>query len=470
MSKVPHDIEAERSLLGAVLLRPAVYHAQSIEPEEFFHPGHRLVWAAMGRVLGKGAPLDAVSVGDDLATAGKLDAAGGYAALSAMSLATPTADNASYYAGIVRELASRRRLLVDLSETMAAIQHGEQREQLQSRVHSASASYVGAGAPRYASVADRLPGESIERLAMGTRAQKYHVNFLDDYLRGIAPRDLVVIGARTGAGKTELVRLIAQQTAAQGKRVYLLALEAEPREIERRIKYAVLAHAVHKLRIPGGEELNYPDWLYGRCHGITGSIEKQTDEWIAQHLRTLHTLYRGVDFGMEDLEQRLRELEGRADLVILDHLHYVDIDDRDENRGVKAIVKTIRNAALITGVPVIVVAHLRKRDRGRKMLVPEIDDFHGTSDITKIATSVIMLGPAHDQPSTRSWVANTYFSIPKMRAGGACPYVAMVGYDRLRHTYEPSYMLGKLSFAGDSIEFISKEDYPRWAVHGGNGA
>ena len=115
-------------------------------------------------------------------------------------------------------------------------------------------------------------------------------------------------------------------------------------------------------------------------------------------------------------------------------------------------------------MPVIVVAHLRKKDRVRRQLVPDLDDFHGASDITKIATAAILLSRARDQPSELPWIANTYMQVAKSRMGGQCPYVAMLGYDLRRNNYEAGYMLGRLNLAGDAVEMLSRSDYPRWAT------
>jgi len=295
---------------------------------------------------------------------------------------------------------------------------------------------------------------------------RFNVTFLDDFLRGILPRDLVVVGARTGAGKTQLAQIIAQTNAQAGKHVYVMALEAEPSEIERRTKFAVLAQHAHELRLPGRERLNYPDWYRGRCVDVVGPYEPDVDAWIASHLKTQHTLYRGRDFTMEHIEQQFRAIRDSADLIILDHLHYVDSDDPNENRAVKNIVKRIRDVSLAIGVPVIVVAHLRKKERGHKQLVPELDDFHGTSDITKIATAVVLLSRARDQEGAYPWIANTYVQVPKSRMGGECPFIAMCGYDLRRNAYEQHYSLGRLSLAGNEVNFIEPDDYPLWARHG----
>jgi replicative DNA helicase len=115
----------------------------------------------------------------------------------------------------------------------------------------------------------RLDGERSERRRLGARALPYHHAFLDDYLRCIMPNDLILLGAETGAGKTELARHIGAANARNGKRVYYFALEAEDKEIERRTKYAELAGLLSSsgIRIPAdsttstGTEARWKDSL-----------------------------------------------------------------------------------------------------------------------------------------------------------------------------------------------------------------
>lgn len=463
--RFPHNLDAEASVLGGILIRgdmsPAVRH---LDERDFFDPKHQAIWSALCRLDARNTPIDAVTVEAELLAMGKLRPIGGLSYLSALSLRVPTAENAAHYASIVHSLADARRLMYGLSGVVESGYELAAPHDMAARAQHVLRSVEQTGS-RFVSAAERIMGEAEERAALVARELRFNVTFLDDFLRGILPRDLLVVGARTGAGKTQLAQIIAQTNAQAGKHVYVMALEAEPSEIERRTKYAVLARLAHELRYPGRERLNYPDWYRGQCADVIGPYEPEADAWIAQRLNTLYTLYRGRDFTMEHIEQQFRAIRDKADLIILDHLHYVDSEDPNENRAVKNIVKRIRDVSLAIGVPVIVVAHLRKQHRGHKRLTPELDDFHGTSDITKIATAVVLLSHARDQEPEYPWIANTYLQIPKSRMGGASPYVAMCGFNLRRNAYEQDYALGRLSLAGDSVNFIEPGDYPRWARH-----
>lgn len=314
----------------------------------------------------------------------------------------------------------------------------------------------------FKSAPDRVKNERIERIERGKSEIQYHHGFLDDLLRGIAANDLIVLGAETGAGKTEFARAVAASNAKRGKRVYYFALEAEDREIERRTKYSILHGLMGRENTPRRDEVNYPDWYRGKCEDIIGdALDEKADRALAIEYQTLHTYYRGSKFDHEDIRRLFLAIQTDADLIVLDHLHYVDIEDENENRGFKKTVKMIRDVALGIGRPVILVVHLRKRDIRSKSIVPDIEMIHGSSDIAKICTRAIMLAPARSMPSDDSSIANTFFYVPKDRVGGATGLVALCEFNRRLRAYGPRYRLGRMSPAGDEFEPLLS--LPRWA-------
>lgn len=319
----------------------------------------------------------------------------------------------------------------------------------------------------FRSSADRVRDERPERIEWIARQLPFYHAFLDDYLRAIMPHDLILIGARTGAGKTELARTIAATNALAGKTVHYFALEAEPNEIERRTKFQILGELVFRDRIevPGG--FSYPDWYTGRVERHVQHLDGEATEIVAHSYASLHTYYRGSKFGHDDIRRLFLAVQDATDLIVLDHLHYVDIEDDNENRGFKQAVKMIRDIAIAIGRPVILVVHLRKTDVNSKHLVPEIDEVHGSSDTGKIATSSIMLAPAKKASlkeagyTYRHGLVPTYFGIPKYRVGGSCPYVALVDFDWRRRTYSEHYTLGFVH--GTQFQPLGTDDVPSWA-------
>ena len=121
--------------------------------------------------------------------------------------------------------------------------------------------------------------------------------------------------------------------------------------------------------------------------------------------------------------------------------------------------------ALNVGKPVILIAHLRKKEQGSKRLIASIDDFHGSSNITKICTQAITIERCHVVQSPKWFLAPTFMTILKDRRSGACPFVALTNFDRRTKGYAGKYTLGKLTKGGSDWEPLTVNDKPDWATH-----
>lgn len=314
----------------------------------------------------------------------------------------------------------------------------------------------------FQSSADRVRGEREERLKYAERQLPYNVALLDDCLRSIMPHDLVVIGARTGGGKTELGRHIAATNATRGRHTYYFALEAEEREMERRTKYSVLAGLIYSRSIRLERLFNYSDWYRGRFDSQLRDLEREADEIIGERYKTLYTYYRGPEFYAANFKRLVLAYQEHADLFVLDHLHYVDNDDDNENRGMREIITTVRNTALLVGKPVILIVHLRKRQTGTKALVPSMDDIHGSSDIGKNCTHAVMIEPALGMPSSNKNLNNTFFSIPKDRGDGTKHLIALCPFDWRTKRYADFYTLGRDNRG--TFDPLGTDEVPYWAT------
>lgn len=322
------------------------------------------------------------------------------------------------------------------------------------------------GVDQFESAADRVKTEEDDRRA--GRVLDIGIPFLKDAFVSIIHHDLVLIGARPGAGKTELAKMIAQNVAKQGKRVAFFALEAEKNEIERRIKFSLLSKK-YKADRPG-EKLRYRDWRLGKYDEIFRPLVPEVEAEFVRDYSTLRTYYREhSDFGIAELDREILKVYKDTDLIVLDHLHYVDLEDgKDENRELATLVKRLRHIALDLGVPVICVAHIRKKMGGEaKSLCPDLEAYHGSSNISKVATKAVMLAPARGFVSAQCGAdgAATFVRVVKDRLfSDALHYVAVAFYDREEGAYRDNYALGQLNFTETKWTPL-KSDPPDWA-HG----
>ena len=318
----------------------------------------------------------------------------------------------------------------------------------------------------FKSFADRIQGERTRRMALKGKTLGFGVSFLDRALGGIFANDLVIIGAKTGIGKTALSTLIALTNAIGGKHVHYFALEAEEDEIERRLKYSFLLKHMRRRSVDT-RWLNFLDWYRGALDHLTGPYEAEVDAHLSSTHKTQHTFYRSSDFYVDHLESMVAEVQRETDLVILDHLHYVDTDEPNENRGYKQIVKRTRDMALRLGKPVVVVAHVRKGDRRSPRLVPDLEDFHGTSDVPKIATKAVMIGPAHGEQSGDPCLWPTYLWPAKCRFDGSrTRYVGLSHFDIRTGMYGDDFELGRLNVTGEEWNVVPAGEWPEWARQG----
>lgn len=277
------------------------------------------------------------------------------------------------------------------------------------------------------------------RQKMMDRVLKIGISFLDDSLFAIFPDDLLLVGAPSGIGKTQLCCIFAMANALTGKRVHYIALEAGEYEIERRLKYPLVAEAFFADEKRPNIDFEFDTWLSGIYDKQLEAYELHADTVMREAYQNLHIMYKEGDFGSPQLIETVMSIASETDLIIIDHAQYFDFDG-DENRGLKEIAKTARTLALEEQKPIILVSHLRKKDKFSDELIPGLEEFHGSSDLTKIATRVVVV--TGGQP-TGDGRFETFFRVPKNRINGSSKiYSASLLFSPLKGTYESKYQIG----------------------------
>lgn len=315
---------------------------------------------------------------------------------------------------------------------------------------------------------ERIIVEREDRMKKKENCLTFGMKYLDECLGGIYKEDLIVYGAKTNKGKTQLATITAMANAKAGKRVHFFALEGAMYEIERRIKFQILSEMFYKTNLHKEYQtvsLNFMDWYYGHIDQFQ-KVESELDELLRDMFPNLETSYPCEnDFTPEDFEREFLRIQNKTDLIILDHLHYFDFEDDNENRAMKQLIKKIKRLAFYGNVPVILISHIRKEDRRFKTLVPSIDDFHGSSDITKIATKVVMIAPAKRNKDEAHNCWPTYVQALKCRVDSSrTRYVGLVVFDNEMHRYNQRYQVGQLNLNEDEFEGCETiQTQPKWA-------
>lgn len=300
----------------------------------------------------------------------------------------------------------------------------------------------------------------------------FGIEYLNLAVDGIAPNDLILIGAKTGAGKTELVTSLAMNACSKGHRVHHFALEAEFNEIKMRGLYKLLAHAYYtderfhymsQYRSPKTQP-NFRRWMMGHFDDWASEVYDEIIATYENQMRNYRVMYKPPGrFTAKDLCDEITKIKNESDLIIIDHFHFLDFEGANENQEMTKATHLIRDLSIQIGIPIILVAHVRKTERKGAALLPEIEDFQGTSNLAKICTKAIMLGPA-PIPPTDSRKFPTLIRVLKNRFDGSVVrYVALHHFDISKNAYDNEFEVGFFeSFATKFVPFSEPHSLPAW--------
>lgn len=317
--------------------------------------------------------------------------------------------------------------------------------------------------------------ERLLRTAESLQSHRFGVPFLDDALNGIRPTDLTIIAGKTGAGKTQLGTSIALQNAQAEVPVTLIALEAEEFEIERRIKYQLIAKEFFANRsdYPEHIKLNFTDWLFDKYGDALLPLEEHaqfTFEKISHYLR-IYAPSR-VDFSKRDFVSVYEEFAKESRIIILDHLHYLAADDREgEYDHIKKTMWALRDAINKNKVSIIALSHLRKETKKDSALIFGLEELHGSSEITKQANHVIGFSPVFELPKKENMtekfippIGSTLCKVLKTRTGhsGSDRYVAFMQFNLSEQHYGDSYTPYKIDRHNMYLTPMRYTDFEHW--------
>lgn len=309
---------------------------------------------------------------------------------------------------------------------------------------------------------------------------RYGVSFLDDSIKCIMPNDLVIIGAKSGQGKSDLGLQIAAHNANKGKRVAMYYLEGGHKEAIARMKWKDMCSIYYETHRELGVEMDYHSWLVNEhIHPIINKLEAEVylnykekykdnlffynaksgltiDDFLAS-LLDFHNLE--TCFGDSLIAKHGFDL----DLIIIDHLQYFSLTQgENEYEEVTRIIREVKNIADNYNIPVVLISHLRKT--GKDTGLPDMEDFHGSSNIPKISTTSIMISPATDKQQLQLNVFPTYMRVVKSRVGIKSTYAALIDFDLTARKYADKYEMYKVNYFGDVLsEKMLDIELPRWA-------
>src|SRR5437762_8839266 len=216
---LPHNLEAERSVLGAILLHNDAFNlaAEVIDSGDFFRDAHRRIFDKMVKLSERGDAIDLVTLKEELGRSSELDEVGGPAYITALVDGVPRSTNVQHYSRIVKEKSTLRHLIFSANKILATAYDAEEDADvlLDRAEHAIFAIADDKVRDGFVSLRELAQGslETIEKLhARKELITGVPTGFtdLDEITSGLQPSDLIIIAARPSMGKTSLVLNMAQ--------------------------------------------------------------------------------------------------------------------------------------------------------------------------------------------------------------------------------------------------------------------
>lgn len=384
--KVPFSLEAEQSVLGAVLIKPDCMDTivGIINERDFYLPEHREIFSAMQGMYLKSRSIDIITLVDELVKKGVYDEAGGKEYIGIISEIVPTASNVTDYAKIVRD-KSILRALIEACEEITNDAYAEE-EETQRLLESAE--------QRIYSIADKHENHDFVHIRDALMMSFNRLNELknnrdevigmqtgfsglDNVLVGMSKGDFVLVGARPGMGKTSFTMNVAVNAAMKSKKaVCIFSLEMSTEQLATRLLSSEAMVDSKKLRsgILSDEDWDKLGHASARLAGCNILIDDSTGMTVT---------------GMKSKLRRIKDVG----LVVIDYLGLMQSERRIDNK-VQEIAEISRNLKLMAkefGIPVLTCAQLSRANEKRPDNRPVLSDLRDSGAIEQDADIVMFI-------------------------------------------------------------------------------
>lgn len=385
----PQNLEAETSVLGAVLLENEALNRvlEILKEDDFYRNAHRRIFSAILHLYEHSEPVDLITLSEVLKTRGELDDVGGVEYLNSLVNGVPTAANISYYAKIIKEKALLRKLINRTTEIVSQSYSisgdvDEFIDQAERTIFEISEDRVR---PSFYPIKDLIKSsfKTIERLyekrqlitGVPTGFQR-----LDELTSGLQPSDLIIIAGRPSMGKTALALNIAQNASVQAAiPAAIFSLEMSKEQLALRMLCSEAKVDAHRLR---GGFLSESDWP--KLTRAAGSLSEAP-------------LFIDDTPGLSALEMRAKtrrlKIEHNLGLVIVDYLQLMRGRARADSREqeISDISRSLKALAKELSIPVIALSQLNRRVEERGDKRPQLSDLRESGAIEQDADVILFL-------------------------------------------------------------------------------
>jgi replicative DNA helicase len=393
---LPHNVDAEASVLGGVLLRnDALTQLDRLEAEDFYDPRHQAIFAAMRALEATSRPIDLVTLEVQLQQQGKLESIGGVSFISQLLVRVATADNVAHHAEIVQDLRSARRLMLAASEISAKgyEDYGEIEmylDEAEAKIFECTQRNDKRNASHLKVLLKQVFGSLDARFkaAGGITGVPSGFNDLDGRTAGFQPTELIILAARPAMGKTSFVLSLARNAAAgAGYPVLIFSLEMSSTQLAERLLCSEARVDSTALRRGQLQRQDLTNMTFAADTLSKAPIV--IDDTPALTLRELRSSARRF---MADKEIKKDKPFG---LIIIDYLQLMQGSrkGREENRTqeVSEISRGLKGLAKELNCPIIALSQLNRSLETRPDKRPQLSDLRESGAIEQDADLILFI-------------------------------------------------------------------------------
>ena len=386
----PHNPDAERSVLGAALLsEDALFDVvEVVKPEDFYDPNHKEIFSVIYELNKKNAPVDALTVSEELDKRGSLEMVGGRAYVAGLSSSTPTTANAAEYAKIVAEKASIRRLIAKADDIVVkgydkSMDAGQLLDYAENGIFEISQErQKGAFVPLKDVLISNIDAiDKASKLKDGLTGVTTGFRDLDAKTSGLQKSELIILAARPAMGKTAFALSLALNAAVKGgASVMVFSMEMSKEALGQLLLAMESKVEMQKLK--------------------TGRLERRDWDDVNIALEVLSGANIFIDdtagISIMEMKSKCRRLkaEKKLDLVVIDYLQLMNPEGRSLESRTQEISVISRNLKLLArelDCPVLVLSQLSRNPEQRTDHRPMLSDLRDSGSIEQDADIVLFL-------------------------------------------------------------------------------
>jgi len=386
---LPHNLEAEKSVLGAILIHNEAFNhaAELIDSRDFFRDAHRRIFDKMVALSERNDPIDFVTLREELGRSNELEEVGGPAYIASLADGVPRSANVEHYARIVKEKATLRNLIHSANRILSEAYRAEEDAEVildgaEKAIFEIAEDRIREG---FVPLRDLVQSSfaTIEKLqqhkGLVTGVPTGFVD-LDEMTSGLQPSDLILVAARPSMGKTSFVLNIAQHIGTQtDMTVGFFSLEMSKEQLFMRMLTAEARIDAHRFR---SGFLNEKD--YGRLSHALGTLA-EARVFIDDT----------ASVGVLEMRAKARRLQAEHGLhiLIIDYIQLMQGRGRFESRQaeIASISRSLKGLAKELKIPIVALSQLSRASETRSDHRPQLSDLRESGALEQDADVVMFI-------------------------------------------------------------------------------